>query len=382
MKGCEQMDREFPLELLNKPPMERVDYFKNYTVAHPFFMVAYKTLLQRINNPSTKSIFLVYGPSGVGKSTLIKKVAEKIINDQMEQIINNPGFIPITGIEAIASDKGYYDWRDHYIRSLLALKEPLVEHKVTIKKNNVEFNENDVNRKLRSSLENALKYRETLAFFIDEAQHITFNSSAKSSNNQMNMIKSLASTTKTPHVLFGTYEILDFRDSQGQLSRRGLDIHFRRYDIRKRKEQEIFIQTLWNLQKHIPINIEPELKANWEYFYQVSVGCIGILKDLISTTLEYKLIENPDIEELTIGDFKEFALTPNQAYKLAQEALDGEANVETNNRSRDDVLNLLLGNSSDSVEEDTNVEEKIEENKHKNKRRVGERKPKRDAVGE
>ena len=75
----------------------------------------------------------------------------------------------------------------------------------------MEVNKKDVNRNLRSSLENALKYRKTLAFFIDEAQHITFNSSAKSSNNQMNMIKSLASTTSTPHVLFGTYEILDFR---------------------------------------------------------------------------------------------------------------------------------------------------------------------------
>ena len=124
-------------------------------------MVAYKTLLQRIHNPSTKSIFLVYGPSGVGKSTLVKKVAEKIINDLMAQIINNPGFIPIAGIEARAPDNGYYDWRDHYIRSLLALKEPLVEYKVDIKKPGIEFKVNDVNRKLRSSLENALKYRET-----------------------------------------------------------------------------------------------------------------------------------------------------------------------------------------------------------------------------
>lgn len=372
------------MELLDKPPVERIHYFNDYTVAHPFFMVAYKTLLQRIHNPSTKSIFLVYGPSGVGKSTLIKKVAEKIINDLMDQIIKNPGFIPITGIEARAPDKGYFDWRDHYIRSLLALKEPLVEHKVDIKKAGIEFKENDVNRKLRSSLENALKYRETLAFFIDEAQHISFNSSSKSSNNQMNMIKSLASTSKTPHVLFGTYEILDFRDSLGQLSRRGLDIHFRRYDIRKSNEQKMFIQTLWNLQRQIPIHIEPELKEHWEYFYQVSVGCIGILKDLISTTLEYKLLENPDASELALDDFKEYALTPNQAFKLAQEALDGEATVEVNNRSRDDVLNLLLGNVNDSVEDVTNTNDKeiVQENKSKKKRKVGERKPKRDAVGE
>lgn len=378
MKGCDLMSREFSSDLLEKSSIERVNYFNDFTVAHPFFMVAYKTLLKRIINPSTKSIFLVYGPSGVGKSTLIRKVAEKIINDLMERIKNNPGFIPITGIEARAPDKGYYDWRDHYIRCLLALKEPLVNHKKDVDVS-MEVNKKDVNRNLRSSLENALKYRETLAFFIDEAQHITFNSSAKSSNNQMNMIKSLASTTSTPHVLFGTYEILDFRDSQGQLSRRGLDIHFRRYDIRKREEKEMFIKTLWNLQKHIPISLEPNLKEHWEYFYQVSVGCIGILKDLISTTLEYKLLENPHMDELRIDDFKEFALSPNQAYKLADEAINGEASVKFTNRSRDDVMSLLLGEKDKEIEKSLDIE--VIKNKEKRREKVGERKPKRDTVG-
>ncbi|GGE81295.1 ATP-binding protein [Priestia taiwanensis] len=374
------MSREFPIELLEKPLAERVNYFNDFTVAHPFFIVAYNTLFQRIMNPSMKSIFLVYGPSGVGKSTLIRKVAKRIIDALMGRITEDPGFIPITGIEARAPDKGYYDWRDHYIRCLLALNEPLVNHKKDVDFG-MEINKKDVNRNLRSSLEKALKHRETLAFFIDEAQHITFNSSARSSNNQMNMIKSLASTTETPHVLFGTYELLDFRDSQGQLSRRGLDIHFRRYDIKKRQEQEIFIKTLWNLQKHIPIAIEPNLKEHWQYFYQVSVGCIGILKDLVSTTLEYKLLENPHIQELKIEDFKEFALTPNQAYKLANEAINGEASVNATNKSSDDVMNLLLKEEDEDIHHNPEIKTIYNEGKNKNNRKVGERKPKRDAVG-
>ena len=57
MKGCDLMSREFSSDLLGKSSIERINYFNDFTVAHPFFMVAYKTLLKRIINPSTKSIF-------------------------------------------------------------------------------------------------------------------------------------------------------------------------------------------------------------------------------------------------------------------------------------------------------------------------------------
>lgn len=72
----------------------------------------------------------------------------------------------------------------------------------------MEINKQDVNRNGRSSLENVFKYREIFAFFIDEAQHVTFNSTAKSTNNLMDMVKSQASIARTQHVLFIIYEIL------------------------------------------------------------------------------------------------------------------------------------------------------------------------------
>lgn len=369
------MNREFPIQLLDGTPEERVEYFKNYTVAHPFFAATYKELLKRIKTPSTKNIFLVYGPSGVGKSSLVRKVFEKLITENKERVDNEPGFIPVSGFEAIAPDNGKYDWKEHYIRALLSLNEPLINRKIDIEKG---LNrEKGPNRELRRSLENALKYRKCLAFLIDEAQHITFNGSAKSSNNNLNLIKSLVSTSNTPHILFGTYEILDFRDSLGQLSRRGLDLHFRRYDYRNQKEQKMFYNTLWNLQKHLPLDVEPNLVEHWKHFYQVSVGCIGVLKDLLTTTLEYKLMDNPEIHTLDIEDFKQYELTSNQSYKLAEEALGGEELVEVNNKKSDDVSALLGMKVNDKVE-DLKTGENLKKN---SKRKVGERKPKRDAVG-
>ncbi|GGA77260.1 ATP-binding protein [Ornithinibacillus halotolerans] len=282
------MVKNFPVQLLEDTPIKRIGYFKNYSVAHPFFIAAFKEILKRITNPSTKQIFLVYGPSGVGKSELFKKVFERLLSDYKVLMETDKSLVPIAGFEAIAPDNGKYDWKEHYIRALMALDEPLIEHKIDIDKNiNKQLNnkERQPNRALRRSLENALKFRKTKAMLIDEAQHMTFNGSAKTATDQMNLIKSLVSISNTPHVLFGTYEILDFRDSLGQLSRRGLDIHFRRYDVRKKDDQEMFIKTLWNLQKQIPLLTEPNLVEHWKYFYQVSAGCIGILKDLIEQHL-------------------------------------------------------------------------------------------------
>jgi len=376
------MKREFPVYLLDSPLNERIMYFKDYTCPHPFFAAAYKELLKRINTPSTKSIFLVYGPSGVGKSSLLKKVYEKVLKDNKERIEKDQGCIPIAGFESIAPDNGKYDWKDHYIRSLMSLKEPLIKYKVDIEKivKKVENRDREPNRELRRSLENALEHRKCLAFLIDEAQHITFNSSAKSSNNQLNLIKSLVSTTNTPHILAGTYEILDFRDSFGQLSRRSLDIHFRRYDYNIPKEREMFYRALWNLQKHLPLHEEPNLIEHWQHFYQVSVGCIGLLKDLLTTTLEYNLKDNPKLNTLVLDDFKEYELTANQTYQLADEALNGEALVKGINKTSDDVATLLGMN--DELENKDPVKMQVEvSDKNSQKRKVGERNPGRDVVG-
>ncbi|MCW5318120.1 hypothetical protein GTQ43_31530 [Nostoc sp. KVJ3] len=45
----------------------------------------------------------------------------------------------------------------------------------------------------------------------------------------MNWIKSIANTTGTVHILFGTYDLLNCCRLSGQVSRRSEDIHLPRY---------------------------------------------------------------------------------------------------------------------------------------------------------
>jgi len=84
---------------------------------------------------------------------------------------------------------------------------------------------------LRQALEQALRHRRPAAVLIDEAQHLTKIASGAPSSDQLDCLKSLASLTGCVHVLIGTYELLPCRNLSAQLSRRSLDIHFRRYRI-------------------------------------------------------------------------------------------------------------------------------------------------------
>src|SRR5690606_28175779 len=121
-------------------------------------------------------------------------------------------------------------------------------------------------------------YREPHAFMIDEAQHIARIASGKSLRNQMDTLKSLASVSMVPFVMFGTYELLKFRNLSGQLIRRGIDVHFPRYKAKLEEDRASFQSVLWTFQKHLPFKVEPKLVEHWEYFYVHSIGCVGNLK--------------------------------------------------------------------------------------------------------
>lgn len=369
----------FPLELLGKPLEERKKYFQDITIPHPAFKSAYKGLLERINEGNKNSVILVYGPTGVGKSKLIEKVMEKIITDNMEILENDPGRLPFLYVEAIPPDVGSFDWKDFYYRSLESANEPLIDYKIFIERGEIPSeNIRDKQRAaLRRSLENVLINRKPLAFIIDEAQHITMTTNSRSLLNQVNILKSLANVTKVPIVLIGTYDLLKYRDLNDQIIRRGKDIHLQRYNVNKETETNTFINVLLAFQKHLPLEIEPDLIGNWDYFYSRTIGSIGILKDWLTITFQISLDNNPNLKCLTVRDFKKFEIAPERCIKILKEAQVGEKYV--NDKENEAELYKLIGlKEMKEVQENKDEEKKA---KKSNKQRVGVRSPKRDIVG-
>lgn len=362
----------FPLELLDKSVEERVDYFEKRTVGHPNLQLAYLDLMDKIKISGKGKILLVYGPSGVGKSTLFRKVKEEITKQYLEDMGQDKGFIPIIGIEATSPEDGKFDWIDFYTEALQNVEEILINEKRLPNDNQVPKNHNQrTKRALRRSLENVIKYRKVKAILIDEAQHMTKAGNSKALRNHMDTIKSLASKFEIPIILFGTYELLSFRNLSGQLSRRGIDIHFPRYNAELTEEITAFKNVIGFFQIHLPIQNQPDLINNWEYFYQRTIGCVGILRDWLRNTLDYKLKKTPDAKTITLNDFKKFEPSIDQAYQMADEIISGEDLLESQKKMEHD-LNFKLGLGKAKEEG---------EKKKKTNKKPGVRDPKRDTTG-
>jgi ABC-type iron transport system FetAB ATPase subunit len=359
----------FPEALLSASIQERVKYFESYQTNHPHLSEAKDKLLDAITNPGNRSIVMVCGPSGVGKTTLFKVVRNHIIKNF---IPTNKGHIPIVGVEAVAPDNSNFDIRDFYIRSLEALKEPLIEYKIYYE-DEINYRSDDKNRVLRKSLENALKNRSPNAFLIDEAQHFTKVSSGKKLEGQMDLLKSMASLSKVLHVLIGTYELVPFINQSGQLSRREINIHFPRYRHEIEKEMQAFENVVYIFQRNIPLNIEPDLVSHVDYLYEGTIGCIGTLKDwlfqAVKETLESKK------KRLNMDCIKKHAYSTDQCMTMLLEARESEDFDVESEVKKSEYRKLLYNGVKPS---DENEEQKQQ---NRGRSQPGRRKPERDRVG-
>ncbi|MGL6339623.1 MAG: ATP-binding protein, partial [Waterburya sp.] len=229
--------------------------------------------------------------------------------------------------------------------------------------------------KLRQALEKALFHRCPDIFFVDEAQHLGKMSSGQKLQTQLDCLKSLANMTGVLHGLFGTYELLIFRDLSAQLSRRTIDIHFPRYKPNHPQDLKAFKSILFTFQRHLPLKQEPDLVGRWDYFYERSLGCVGILKDWLTRTLRDALEEGA--ETLTDKHLQRRAWSVAQCKRMLQEIEEGERQLE---ETEEDVLDLRksLGLDLDVIEE---TSQSLSKPKKKSSRRVGQRKPKRDSIG-
>src|SRR5882724_3501473 len=206
------MTAHFPAALLAAPWIERLQHFKNYTVTHPLLKQADAVLWRAIQEPAGSSLVLVYGPTGVGKTTLRQHIEERLLR-QREQ--DSP-HLPVIGLEAVPPEAGKFSWKDFYRRGVMAAEQPFVQDRSTVYDHNF-FLDRGGNLTisarvslddLRMGLECSLRYRKPKALFIDDAQHLAKAPSARKLQDQLDAIKSLSSRSQTLHVLVGTYELL------------------------------------------------------------------------------------------------------------------------------------------------------------------------------
>jgi hypothetical protein len=387
----------FPPELLHQPPAVRRDYFANKIVAHPKLLQTDQALTEAIEMRTGASLIVVVGPSGVGKTTLIQRVLNSLLTAVWEDLQANPDWIPYVAVEAPSTDLGF-SWRDLYRRLALALNEPaplVLAHRRLVPSSNLDadtvllgthmpvsrLTERRVSSAdLRWAVEQCLRYRRTRAQFIDEAQHLNRVVGSQSLLRQMDNLKSLANLTGTLWVLVGTYELLNLTNLSGQLARRSLDLHFPRYLPDAGSDQQAFRNIVFTFQRHLPLAQEPDLVSHSDELYRGCLGCVGTLKDWLTRGLEQVL--RSGAKTLTMTDLQRH-LNADKLKQMGYEIQEGEERLARAGYLDDPLLATEIpsppGRDQQSLGHGLAVP-----GPHARaiKRRVGDRKPARDPVGE
>ncbi len=375
----------FPPGLLTEPKDKRLAYFESKVVAHPRLVEVHEAFKHAIRQPAGATLIQVFGPTGVGKTTLRQRIVRQLLEEAHPELERDPGYIPVAWVEAVSPDVGNFNWKDYYTRCLLALEEPHVDDKLDDLVRGLYLNgrgqlvisKTVATTELRRALEKCLQHRRPQAFLVDEAQHLKKVSSGRRVLDQMDALKSLANMSNTVHVLIGTYDLLGLLDLSGQLSRRSVDIHFARYRADDPAEVVDFQRVLRTFQRHLPLTQEPDLVARWEYFYEGSVGCVGVLKQWLSRALDLAL----ETGETTLTEkcLKARAEPERHLLRLAREIQEGE-DLLRDQRDQRVELRTLLGMSQVPAQESASRTPRSHNASRRNGR-VGQRKPKRDAVG-
>ncbi len=341
---------------------EKLNQFKDYAVSHPHLAKVDRALMRAIAEPAGFAHVLVYGPSGVGKTTMINQIARRLNGRfQIPSISTKRGRnkgqltpMPLLLLETRPSDGTTFNRADYYRTALKLLGEPFYERRLLVdvdteqaweKKGRSrtkasQFNESP---ELRHALEEALARREVRAVILDEAQHLMKVGSGRGAGkllDQLDWIKSMTNVTGVLHILIGTYELLNFQNLSGQASRRGLEVHFPRYLFQHEQDRLDFQGVLLALLKQVPLHTDIEtLMQQWFYFYERSIGCVGVLKDWLIRTVAATLHDGGDT--LSLERLSEHALQVGQCERMAIDAIEGEQKLGYMASRREQLWRLL-----------------------------------------
>lgn len=368
---------------------EKLDLFRDCTVVHPHLKKAYEEFRDAVNNPGGASIIFLFGPTGVGKTTLLRQIMKVMVSEKTARLERDPNYLPVATAEARAPESGGFDWKVYYQSVLASLAELpvsdyLLPNRSKLKKSkSYQRNIGSKNSHLSTLREQVIvniQYRELVVFLTDEAQRFSKLANSSRQQAQMDALQSMASMTNTLHGLFGTYELLEFRNLSGQLSRRSIDIHFPRYQADCDSDLVEFQRVLKSFGEKMTLEKAPELEIHWEFFYERSIGCVGILKDWL--TQAYRQALHEEASTLSENHWQPYAPSIAQCLQIAAEAIEGEKAFQFESGELSLLRQKLgLSGASSSIIGSENLSVTATSSK-KTKALPGIRQPSRDVIGE
>jgi DNA polymerase III delta prime subunit len=382
------LDRPLPPE-----SQALLDRFKQYAVQHPRLLEVETALLHTIWEPADVAFVVVCGPSGAGKTTMAEHLAKRLnASRASETLAALPSHAALL-VNTRPPDGELFNRIAYYRKGLLHLGRTTFERRVTVDIKSTERTVESIRSSQRKTApyqddpelcdayEEELRRQAVRVVIMDEVQHLMLTNDKKHPKDQLNWIKSMTTETSVLHILVGPYELLSFCNLDGQMARRGMEIHFRRYQMENESDCQSFRNALASLLKHIPLHLDPDpLIQRWWYFFEGSLGCIGVLKQWLVRALYRALREGSP--QFTLAHIERCVLPDAKWARMDTDIRSGEAEFQYADGHRERQLRVsACASRAVPTPEQTSEASSIQRQDVEIRRPIGKREPRRDAVG-
>lgn len=321
----------------------RLEAFIDFKVKHPRLEEMDRDLMRLISGHRRYTMLALFGATGVGKSTVISRVARRLREEELD-----PSVVPVVVIRASPEDIGASARLDYY-RQVLAQLQGHVAVRDRVKNLPLFANPERKSRDaaewldMRAAVHYALDLLRVKVVFVDEGQHLMYVDTPHKPTAQLDWLKTITSQTNVLHVLVGNFDLYDCCHLNAQAARRMRDLPFHRYHLHNATECSEFATALRTFLEEVPLDVDvPGLLSHCRWFGEWSLGCIGVLSDWLVETVD-ALCQQGETT-LTIEALERHALQPDQRARMEMEARTGEHKVEMAKTQSEQELKRLLGN--------------------------------------
>lgn len=258
---------------------------------HPLLNAALQQAELAIEAPAGSDGFAVFGPTGVGKSTLAKLIGQGAHEIFMRcGHVIQPGDMPVVTVTVPAPINGRPEWRSLFAKTFAGVNQAYgvarggSSAQAGFDGRSPVYSMNRMTTQgLRDALVRALLFRNTKLLLFDEAQHLTAGLNPARLACDMDNLKNLAEESKCMIGYLGTYGLTPLCTGNGQLSRRLLPIHFPRYSCENAELTKRFDAVLAVISASLPIVNKGMILEQRALLHERSLGCIGILMNWLDS---------------------------------------------------------------------------------------------------
>jgi DNA transposition AAA+ family ATPase len=215
---------------------------------------------------------LCIGPSGVGKSTLVKQIVNKYKKEALLDTQMHPILVVATPPKPTI--------RNFAEAFLIALNDPMSSKGGAIEKT--------------SRLNDLLKRKKVKMVIVDELQHFVEHGIGNALREVSDWLKSISDQSGVSTILIGLEKCEEVFFSNEQIRRRfSQTIELEPFSIKNAEETEIFSSVIWELDNQIGLKNKIDLSLeNIERLYYATNGLIDYLVKLLLGALEVAYKEN------------------------------------------------------------------------------------------